>query len=153
MPAVVASAGYFAGVIAEYVDADHDRALALFTASALAGRHHRETQLGSASPEVMVLETKALGERVLIFAAHDPDSVRDGLRELDVAAADGACGPEVVEAFKLRTELLMNERFAHARFTNRWFIRVKYAIGRRIRRRRRGVIRSAAIVTKRTITP
>ena len=137
VPAIVASAGYFSGVVAEYVHGDHDKAVALFNAASVAGRHHRETHGASASPEVIAFGTKALGERALIFARVDPDAVRGAVRELGAAAARGTCDPAIVDDFTSRTEALMAARFARPHRTQEWIVRAKFAVGSRVRRLRK----------------
>ena len=137
VPAIVASAGYFSGIVAEYVHGDHDKAVALFTAAYVAGRHHREVHRGSASPEVIAFGTQALGERALVFARVDLDAVRGALRELDAAAARGTCDPAIAADFKSRTEAVMAARFARPHRTQEWVVRAKFAVGTRLRRLRK----------------
>ena len=129
MPAVLSSAGYFCGVVAEYVHGDHDKAVALFTASAVAGRHHREAQKEDSSPEVIAFETKSLGERAIILARHFPDAAPDALRELDVAAAMGACDTATIDDFKRRAEELLPPRVTRGDQARAWITRVKGGVG------------------------
>lgn len=119
-PAVLAAAGYFAGVTARYVDQDPDLADARWTVATRAAETHHARAGRYRYPEIARFEMESIGERALLAAPTAPPDARRLLAALDDAAGrsgdpsvaagyrprvEAALGPEPVRTSTARAEL------------------------------------------------
>lgn len=133
-PLVLAPVCYFAGVVAEYVDHDSAKANARFVACARTAKYHYDKHNRYVDPEIAGFEARALGERAIILARERPRAVRDALRDLDAAAARGACDAATVDDFKRRAEALIPPPVSRADRTRAQVARIRGGVRRRLGR-------------------
>jgi SAM-dependent methyltransferase len=125
-PAILAAAGYFAGVTARHVDDDPDLADARWRAAARAAQADFDRVGRYEDPEVPRFAMQALGERALLHAPTAPRKARQLLAEADAVAARSGI-PGVAESYHPRVaEILgpepsrLDSAWAEASRITRW---------------------------------
>jgi len=106
-PPILGPVGYFAGIVAAYVNDDLERADHLFAASAAAGRTHFAEHGTYTDPEMARFEAQSLGERVIVAARRDRSAVPAARQAFDAAAVHTGLDTAALEEFHRRADELM----------------------------------------------